>query len=140
MGIRDKPIAPASLWQNGFAERLIRSIRRECLDHIFVLGEVHLRRILKNYAAYYTAARPTCCQLDSLDARFWRAMRPFADRHISVKCQNRNSSGTDAMAPGRDWTCKIHLRSCKRALTPVDLFAGSDILRRSRITLAGTTS
>jgi len=39
MGIRDKPIAPASPWQNGVAERLIGSIRRECLDHIFVLGE-----------------------------------------------------------------------------------------------------
>jgi transposase InsO family protein len=38
MGIRDKPIAPASPWQNGFAERLIGSIRRECLDHILVLG------------------------------------------------------------------------------------------------------
>ena len=36
MGIRDKPIAPASPWQNGFAERLIGSIRRECLDHIVV--------------------------------------------------------------------------------------------------------
>jgi transposase InsO family protein len=44
MGIRDKPIAPASPWQNGFAERLIGSIRRECLDHIIVLGEEHLRR------------------------------------------------------------------------------------------------
>jgi transposase InsO family protein len=39
MGIRDKPIAPASPWQNGFAERLIGLIRRECLDHIIVLGE-----------------------------------------------------------------------------------------------------
>jgi transposase InsO family protein len=53
MGIRDKPIAPASPWQNGFAERLIGSIRRECLDHIIVLGEAHLRRILKFYADYY---------------------------------------------------------------------------------------
>jgi hypothetical protein len=53
MGIRDKPTAPASPWQNGFAERLIGSIRRECLDHIIVLGEVHLRRILKSYARYY---------------------------------------------------------------------------------------
>jgi len=42
MGIRDKPTAPASPWQNGFAERLIGSIRRECLDHIVVLGEEHL--------------------------------------------------------------------------------------------------
>src|SRR5882757_9971078 len=49
MGIRDKPIAPA--------ERLIGSIRRECLDHVIVLGEVHLRRILKSYAAYYNCVR-----------------------------------------------------------------------------------
>jgi hypothetical protein len=55
MGIRDKPTAPASPWQNGFAERLIGSIRRECLDHIIVLSEEHLRRILKNYAAITTA-------------------------------------------------------------------------------------
>jgi transposase InsO family protein len=57
MGIRDKPIAPASPWQNGFAERLIGSIRRECLDHVIVLGELHLRRILKSYADYYNCDR-----------------------------------------------------------------------------------
>jgi transposase InsO family protein len=57
MGIRDKPIAPASPWQNCFAERLIGSIRRECLDHIIVLGEAHLRRILKSYALYYNEIR-----------------------------------------------------------------------------------
>ena len=57
MGIRDKPTAPASPWQNGFAERLIGSIRRECLDHVMVLGEAHLRRILKNYADYYNGVR-----------------------------------------------------------------------------------
>ena len=57
MGIRDKPTAPASPWQNGFAERLIGSIRRECLDHIIVLGEVHLRGILKSYAHYYNGVR-----------------------------------------------------------------------------------
>jgi transposase InsO family protein len=44
MGIRDKPIAPASPWQNGFAEWLVGSIRRECLDHVIVVGEAHLRR------------------------------------------------------------------------------------------------
>jgi transposase InsO family protein len=53
MGIRDKPNAPASPWQNGFVERLIGSIRRECVNHIIVLGEVHLRRILKSYARYH---------------------------------------------------------------------------------------
>jgi hypothetical protein len=52
MGIRDKPIAPASPWQNGFAERLIGSIRRECLDHLVIVGEAHLRRILGTYACY----------------------------------------------------------------------------------------
>ena len=46
MGIRDKPTAPAPPWQNGFAERLIGSIRRETVDHIVVLGEAHLRSIL----------------------------------------------------------------------------------------------
>src|SRR6201981_4025817 len=57
MGIRDNPIAPPSPWQNGFAERLIGSIRCECLDHIIVSGEVHLRRILKSYALYYNETR-----------------------------------------------------------------------------------
>jgi transposase InsO family protein len=57
MGIRDKPIAPASPWQNGFAERLIGSIRRECVDHVIVVGEGHLRRILRTYALYYNDIR-----------------------------------------------------------------------------------
>jgi transposase InsO family protein len=57
MGIRDKPTASASPWQNGFAERLIGSIRRECLDHFVVLGEAHLRRILRAYARYYNDIR-----------------------------------------------------------------------------------
>src|ERR1700736_1349508 len=57
MGIRDRPVAPASPWQNGFAERLIGSIRRECLDHVIVLGEAHLCRILKSYARYYNETR-----------------------------------------------------------------------------------
>ena len=57
MGIRDKPIAPASPWQNGFVERLIGSIRREFVDHIIVLSEGHLRRILKFYARYYSETR-----------------------------------------------------------------------------------
>src|SRR5260221_12281952 len=57
MGIRDEPTAPASPWQNGFAERLIGSIRRECVDHIIVLGEVHLRQSLQSYARYYNDIR-----------------------------------------------------------------------------------
>jgi transposase InsO family protein len=57
MGIRGKPTAPASPWQNGFAERLIGSIRRDCLDHLIVLGEAYLRRILKSYAHYCNGVR-----------------------------------------------------------------------------------
>jgi transposase InsO family protein len=57
MGIRDKPIAPGSPWQNGFAERLIGSIRRECADHVVALGQGHLRRILQSYGRYYNELR-----------------------------------------------------------------------------------
>jgi transposase InsO family protein len=57
MGIRDRPTTPASPWQNALAERLIGSIRRECVDHVIVLGEAHLRRVLKSYADYYNNFR-----------------------------------------------------------------------------------
>jgi len=57
MGIRDHPTAPRSPWQNGHAERLIGSIRRECLDHTVVFGEGHLRRILTVYTGYYNECR-----------------------------------------------------------------------------------
>jgi len=57
MGIRDHPIAARSPWQNGHTERLIGSIRRECLDHVIVFGEAHLRRVLKAYASYYNQVR-----------------------------------------------------------------------------------
>src|SRR4030088_1743622 len=57
MGIRDHPMAARSPWQNGYAERLIGSIRRECLDHAVVFGEAHLRRIPAAYASYYNAFR-----------------------------------------------------------------------------------
>jgi transposase InsO family protein len=57
MGIRDRPIAARSPWQNGHVERLIGSIRRECIDHTVVFSEAHLRRILRSYAAYYNEVR-----------------------------------------------------------------------------------
>ena len=56
-GIRDRPTSPGSPWQNGIAERLIGSLRRECLDQMVIVGEAHLRRILSAYAAYYNQAR-----------------------------------------------------------------------------------
>jgi transposase InsO family protein len=58
MGIRDRPIARGSPWQNGIAERLIGTLRRECLDQVVVFGEAQLRRVLSAYAAYYNQPRP----------------------------------------------------------------------------------
>ena len=57
MGIRDRPTAPRSPWQNGYCERLIGSIRRDCLDHVVVFGEQHLRHLLRSYANYYNHTR-----------------------------------------------------------------------------------
>ena len=57
MGIRDRPTAPRSPWENGHAERLIGSIQRECLDHVIVFGERHLRHVLRSYARYYNGVR-----------------------------------------------------------------------------------
>src|SRR2546428_2014759 len=58
IGIREILTAPQSPWQNPYAERVIGSIRRKCLDHLIVLGEQHLRSILKSYVNYYNVSRP----------------------------------------------------------------------------------
>jgi transposase InsO family protein len=60
MGIRDHPTARRSPWPNGHAERLISSIRRECLDHIVVLGDAHLRRISRPTPAITTNSGRIC--------------------------------------------------------------------------------
>jgi transposase InsO family protein len=57
LGIKEVVTSPGSPWQNPYCERLIGSIRRECLDHIIVLGERHLLRVLESYASYYHASR-----------------------------------------------------------------------------------
>ena len=98
MGIRDKPAAPASPWQNGFAERLIGSIRRECVDHIIVLGEMYLRRVLKSYADYYNCvrthrslnkdapvSRPVQRTVGSVHAPFWA---DFTTTTPELRCQS----------------------------------------------------
>jgi transposase InsO family protein len=57
MGIRDRPTAPRSPWQNAYVERLIGSIRRDCLDHMIIVDERHLRSVLRDYARYYNRLR-----------------------------------------------------------------------------------
>jgi transposase InsO family protein len=72
MGIRDRPISARSPWQNGYAERLIGSIRSDCLDHVVVFGERHLRNLLRSYQQYYDECR-THLSLDK-DAPFSRVV------------------------------------------------------------------
>ena len=57
MGITEVITAPCSPWQNAYVERLIGSIRRECLDHIVIFNERHLRRVLSSYVDYYHRTR-----------------------------------------------------------------------------------
>ena len=101
MRIRDKPIAPASPWQNGFAERLIGSIRRECMDHFVVLGQAHLRRILRAYARYYN------------DIRAHRSL----DKDAPVSCSVQRTGHTRPLAdfitttPGRKFSVHTGLPS-----------------------------
>jgi putative transposase len=57
LGIEEVPITPRSPWQNPYVERLIGTLRRELLDHVIVLNEAHLKRLLTDYFAYYHAAR-----------------------------------------------------------------------------------
>src|SRR3989442_1976822 len=84
MGVGEVLTAPHSPWQNPFAERLIGSIRRECLNHVLVLGERHLRRLVTRYFAYYHQAR-THLSLDK-DAPHGRPIeRPELGRAIPIR-------------------------------------------------------
>ena len=74
LGIREVLTTPQSPWQNAYVERLIGSIRRECLDHVIVLNETGFRRILKSYFDYYENCR-THLSLDK-DAPAGRAIEP----------------------------------------------------------------
>jgi transposase InsO family protein len=76
MGIHEVLTAPQSPWQNAYVERVIGSIRRECLDHVIVLSEAGLRRVLKTYFDYYDRSR-THLALGK-DAPAHRAIQPPA--------------------------------------------------------------
>ena len=68
LGIRDRPTAPRSPWQNAYAERLIGSIRREELDHFVVLGERHLRHLLSSYMTWSGAGpKPSASRISRAD-------------------------------------------------------------------------
>ena len=85
MQIDEVPTAPRSPWQNPYAERIIGSIRRECLNHLIVLNEVHLKRILTLYFDYYHDVSPTSVAESQLaDATRSRATVPGQGRFYSA--------------------------------------------------------
>jgi putative transposase len=90
LGVRQVPISARSPWQNCYAERIIGSIRRECLNHVIVINEWHLRRILKSYFSYYHRWR-THLSLD----RDAPESRPVQDLQVGRIIQIREVGGLD---------------------------------------------
>jgi hypothetical protein len=119
MGIRDKAIAPGSQWQNCFAERLIGSSRRECIDHVVTLGEQHLRQVLKSYANYYNTVR-THRSLEK-DAPASRQVQRIGHR---VACHGRRtaSNTSESEFSVRTTGGRRHQRSIRQR--PNDLTVG----------------
>jgi hypothetical protein len=130
MGIRDRPISPRSPWQNGHVERLIGSIRRECLDHVVALGERHVRDLLTNHQTYYNGAR-THLALDK-DAlfrrppqtetvRFTMSIRGPAPPRPSLPCcparpgkrWSPRSPRVSATSRGRLWASQRDWQACR---------------------------
>jgi transposase InsO family protein len=96
LGIRDHPTSARSPWQNGYAERLIGSIRRECLDHFVVVGEQHLRHLLMCYMTYYNVMR-THLSLgkDAPVRRLIQRTRRIEVRHLCLVDCTINTYGFD---------------------------------------------
>jgi hypothetical protein len=122
MGIDEVFTAPHSPWQNPFAERLIGSIRRECLNHVLVLGERHLRRILTRYFAYYHQAR-THLALDK-DAPNLRPIElPAAGKSCSVQksavCTTATSARPRSPAASPQGITTTNAPFCGRSFTPL---------------------
>jgi transposase InsO family protein len=118
IGIRDRPILPRSPWQNGHIERLIGTLRRECLDRMLIFGEAHLRQILILYGSYYNESRthlslhkdtplgraPWTLVLDRGNER-WREILWFTS--MSGRAQRSNVTLTRARDTHRIiWSCR----------------------------------
>jgi hypothetical protein len=114
MGIRDHPITPRSSWQNGYLERVIGSIRRECLDHMIVLSEAHLQRTLD-----LCHADPSCARQERADLQANQASR-----------QDPRSANSGRSAPS---ICSNGINGSDTVLTSVPQI--SDISRDRRITV-----
>jgi hypothetical protein len=129
MGNRDKPTAPASPWQNGFVERLIGSIRRECVDHIIVLGEVHLRQILQSYARYYAIT------MTSGRTGHWTKMHQSLVKFSESEASNHTPSLADFTTTTPELKFSVHTRRSTRRSLRAQLRVGH-LHRRHRHFLA----
>ena len=88
MGIRNRPISPRSPWQNPYAERLIGTLRRDCLDHVLIFGVHDLRRILASYSRYYNkTVLPTAHMIAGC-----RLGRPNAGRYGQTRARNTDNA------------------------------------------------
>jgi hypothetical protein len=110
MGIEEVIIAPRSPWQNPFVERLVGSMRRECLDHVIVFNEAHLVRILTSCLAYYHEAR-THFSLDRNAPSPRKVQPPSLGRIIAISQvgglhhrYTRAASDGDTLCPRRSVT------------------------------------
>lgn len=83
MGVEEVISAPRSSWQNPYVERLIGSVRRECLNHVVVLGERRLTRILADYFRYYNESR-THQSLDDDAPDAWQVEPPERGTAIAI--------------------------------------------------------
>jgi putative transposase len=103
LGIQQVPISARSPWQNCYAERMIGSIRRECLNHVIVINEWHLRRILKSYFSYYHRSR-THLSLDkdapeSSGSTGWPDHSNSGGRRIASSLRTPGRIASDAFIP-----------------------------------------
>jgi hypothetical protein len=124
MGIRDRPTSFRSPWQNGYAERLIGSVRRECTDHLIAFNADHLRRILAKYAIYYNEIR-THVSLGK-DASCTRLIERFGDWRATSSLRSNLDFGSDSMGywlhcvSACDWQSPVLPTAIRTRSPPLD--------------------
>ena len=123
MGIRDRPITPCSPWQNGHVERLIGSIRRECLDHVVVMGEGHLRHQLANHATYIQCrAHASCarqgCSTPSTCAESWANRISHLAWRSPSTVRSDGIIGSHRRTIGEARTARSGPKRCRRCWRP----------------------
>jgi transposase InsO family protein len=111
-GIRDRAISPGSPWQNGYVERLIGTVHRECLDQMLIFGEAHLRQILSLYASYYNESRTHLsvhkdAPLERAVQRYGTIVRPFSWGCIIAMRRYDFRKGQGAPAPDPGQVCRL---------------------------------